>query len=183
VPGDIAVLGVDNEDILCELATPPLSSIALDCVEMGYSAAAQLDSIMQSGKKSAVRNLTISPLDVVERESTRILITNDELVNAALNVIVNSAHLGITVADVLEKVPASRRKIEQQFKTVTGRTLHEAIIDAKVQYSKKLMRRSDAPLPVIAEQSGFGSLQRFHREFKEREHCTPAVWRAKTQRT
>jgi LacI family transcriptional regulator len=181
VPADIAVLGVDNEDILCELATPPLSSIALNCVDMGFSAAALLEKMLMPEHTVSAHSIIIPPLDIIERESTRILVTPDKLVNTALNFIMNSAHTGITVEDVLEKVPASRRNLEQRFRKITGKTLHEAIIDARIQYSKKLMRYSDAALTVIAEQSGFGSLQRFHKEFKQKEGCTPASWKRDNQ--
>ena len=183
VPSDIAVLGVDNEDILCELATPTLSSIALNCIEMGFSAAALLDKMLQPGHTVPAHCITIPPLDIIERESTRILVTQDKLVNTALNFIINSAHTGITVENVLEKVPASRRNLEQRFRKITGKTLHEAIIDAKIQYSKKLMHYSDAALAFIAEQSGFGSLQRFHKEFKKKEDCTPSAWKRNNQQS
>jgi LacI family transcriptional regulator len=181
VPADIVVLGVDNEDILCELATPPLSSIVLNCEQIGFSAAALLEKLM-NGQQKEVNNVTIPPLDICERESTRIFITRDELVSIALNFIANSAHTGITVDDVLARVPASRRNLEQRFKKITGKTLHEEIITEKVQYSKKLMRSTDASLTVIAEQSGFGSVQRFHKQFKESEGCTPAFWKSSNKK-
>lgn len=182
VPSDIAVLGVDNEDILCELATPPLSSIALNCEQIGFSAAELLERLM-NGQQKKITSATIPPLDIYERESTRILITQDELVSIALNFIINSAHTGITVDDVLARVPASRRNLEQRFKKITGKTLHDEIIDEKIQYSKKLMLSTEASLDVIAEQSGFGSVQRFYKQFKESEGCTPSSWRRSNKKT
>lgn len=179
VPSDIAVLGVDNEDILCELANPTLSSIAVNCEQIGFTAAKLLDSLIDRRQNDAVYNYTVSPLDIFERDSTRILITEDDLVSIALNFIINSAHTGITVKDILQKVPAARRTLEYRFKKITGRTLHEEITFRKIQHSKKLMHSSDAPIDVIAEQSGFGSLQRFYKQFKKYEKITPASWRGR----
>ncbi|MBQ9495275.1 MAG: DNA-binding transcriptional regulator [Treponema sp.] len=179
VPENIAVLGVDNEDILCELAVPPLSSIAVDCEQLGYKAAELLEKAINTKKNIASKQVAILPLEIHERESTKIFITNDDLVNLALNFIINNAHDGITVEDILQHVPASRRTLELRFKKATGRTLHEEIINAKIKRSKQLLYSSDIPMAVIGEQSGFASPQRFYEQFKKYENCTPTQYKNK----
>jgi LacI family transcriptional regulator len=176
IPEDIALLGVDNEDILCELATPSLSSIIVDCEKMGMVAAEQLDFLLEK-QVPKVKDIRIAPLPVAERESTHILFAKDILVTQTLNFIYNRAHTGILVEDILKEVPASRRNLEQRFQIETGRTIHEEIIRAKIMYSKKRMRETDAPLDVIAFQSGFGSIQRFFEQFKKITGITPTKWR------
>lgn len=178
VPEDIAILGVDNEDILCELANPSLSSIRINCELMGYRAAKLLDALIHKGSKG-LRNQVIAHLDIEERESTRIIIAQDPLVEQALNFIKNRAHNGLRVEDMLHEIPASRRNLEKRFFAEMGRTLHDEIILTKINYSKKKLRESNAPLDVIATESGFGSLQRFHSQFKKHEGTTPGRWRSR----
>ncbi|MCI1209506.1 MAG: DNA-binding transcriptional regulator [Treponema sp.] len=181
IPENIALLGVDNEDILCELANPSLSSIPVDGEQMGRAAAEQLDLLIKN-KQPSVKDIRIAPFPVAERESTRIIFTKDPLVTQALNFIYNRAHTGILVEDILSEVSASRRNLEQHFRTETGRTLHEEIIRAKITYSKRRMRETDSPLDVIARQSGFGSVQRFFEQFKKINGITPSLWRRATKR-
>jgi len=180
VPESLAILGVDNEDILCELASPSLSSIQLDCEAIGYKAAARLDSIL-GGPRLAERDsgtsLAVAPKEVVERESTRIFACEDQLVASAVTFIRAHAHEGIDVADVLAIVSASRRSLETRFRAAMGRSLHEEILRAKLAMAKRLLRDSDATIDRIAEASGFGALGRFHAAFREAEGVSPAEWR------
>jgi len=174
VPEEVAVLGVDDEDIVCELSSPSLSSIALDCETIGYRAAALLDSILEGGDASSV---VVPPGDVTERESTRTFASEDPLVTKAATIIRARAHLGIDVAGLLDLIPASRRSLEMRFKQATGRTLHEEIITIRVAKAKRLLGASDLTMEAVAESSGFGSLQRFHESFRLLEGTSPGAWR------
>ncbi len=177
VPHDIAVIGVDNEDILCELADPSLSSIKVDCETIGMQASELLDRAMSGGGAPLPRRILVPPGEIAERESTRIVVTEDRFVSLALSYIRTNARCGIRVCDILSAVPASRRNLEQRFKAITGKTLHEAIVEEKLNCSKRMLRETDLSLDIIAGQSGFTSLQQFHRIFRETEHTSPGRWR------
>jgi LacI family transcriptional regulator len=176
VPEDLAVLGVDDEDLLCELADPSLSSVRLDCEGIGLAAAAMLDAALV-GEISAARTRLVAPLSVVERESTRIVVSDDPLVSAAATWIRANVQRGVGATELVAALPASRRSIETRFKKAMGITLREAIEDARLERAKRLLGTTNLPLDSIAEASGFGSLQRFHLAFKEREGMTPSAWR------
>jgi LacI family transcriptional regulator len=174
VPEEIAVLGVDDEDIVCELSSPSLSSIALDCETIGYRAAGLLDSILDGGGAEAH---VVPPGNVTERESTRTFASDDALVSKAATIIRARAHLGLDVQGLLELLPASRRSIETRYKQVTGRTLHEEIIAVRVARAKRLLGAGDLTMEAVAEGSGFGCLQRFHEAFRLFEGTSPGAWR------
>jgi LacI family transcriptional regulator len=185
VPESLAILGVDNEDILCELASPSLSSIQLDCEAIGYRAAAALDAILEGGPDggpeggglSEGASIAVPPKEVVERESTRIFACEDALVAKAATFIRAHAHEGIDVSDILSVVSASRRSLEIRFRAAMGRSLHEEIIRVKLARAKRLLRESEATIDRIAEDSGFGNLGRFHTAFREAEGLSPNEWR------
>jgi len=174
VPEEVAVLGVDDEDIVCELSSPSLSSIALDCETIGYRAAALLDSILEGGDAST---LVVPPGDVTERESTRTFASEDPLVSKAATIIRARARLGLDVTALLDLLPASRRSLETRFKRATGRTLHEEIVTVRVAWAKRLLGAGDLTMEAVAGGSGFGSLQRFHEAFRLLEGTSPGAWR------
>ncbi len=177
VPEDLAILGVDNEDILCELSSPSLSSVMPDCEGIGYMAGQTLDAILDgTGPESGVR-ITIPPREVVERESTRVFASADPVVARAATFIKAHAHEGITVFDVLAVTGCSRRTAENKFRRATGRSLHEEILKVRVSTAKRILASTTLPLDEVGERCGFGSLQRFHAAFREQEGCTPGQWR------
>ena len=181
VPESLAILGVDNEDILCELASPSLSSIMLDCEAMGFRAAATLDAILEGGSAGGGlpegSRIEVPPKEVVERESTRTFACEDPLVARAVTYIRAHAHEGIDVSDVLAVAPASRRSLETRFRTAMGRSLHEEIVRAKLARARHLLRDTDATIDRVAEESGFGAVGRFHAAFREAEGIAPGEWR------
>jgi len=178
VPAEIAVLGVDDEDIVCELASPSLSSVALDCETIGYRAAALLDAVLEGAGPPAGSALSVPPRDVAERESTKTYASADALVAKAAAAIRARAHEGLDVAELLRLVPASRRSLETRFRQATGRSLHEDIVAARIARAKRLLRDTDLTMDAVAENSGFGSLQRFHETFRRIEGMPPGSWRA-----
>ena len=185
IPESLAILGVDNEDILCELAAPSLSSIMLDCEAIGFRAAAALDAILEGGSGGAPGGLppgsgfSVPPKEVVERESTRVFACADALVAKAVTFIRAHAHEGIGVPDLLEVVSASRRSLETRFRAEMGRSIHEEILRSKLARAKRLLRETDKTVEAVAEESGFGSLGRFHETFKRIEGSAPGEWRRK----
>lgn len=177
IPDSLAILGVDDEDILCELASPSLSSIMLDCEAIGFRAAGILDAVLEGGGAPEGSRIAVPPKEVAERESTRIFSCRDELVARAVTFIRAHAHEGIDVADLLALVSASRRSLETRFRREMGRSLHEEIVGAKIATAKRLLGSTGYTIERVAEESGFGALGRFHEAFKRAEGLSPGEWR------
>jgi LacI family transcriptional regulator len=169
---------VDDEDILCELASPSLSSVRLDCEAIGYRAAAALDGMLSgTGRGLRARAEEVPPKDIAERDSTRVFACPDELVSKAVGMIRLRAHEGLGVADLLEVLPASRRSLETRFRAAMGRSIHQEIVRAKLSRAKRLLGGSDMTVEDVAAESGFGGTQRFHEVFKAAEGLSPGAWR------
>jgi LacI family transcriptional regulator len=185
VPSDLAVLGVDDEDLLCELADPSLSSIRLDCEGIGRGAAQLLDvALNQNGdtrvsKKAEIR---LPPMNIVERESTRTLIHGDPLIVRSVTWLRSNARRRVDVGDLVAHLPASRRTVEKRFKAALGCSPRQLLQRYRIEYAKRLLLTTDMPLDSVAQGSGFTALQRFYRIFKETEGCTPGVWRRKNRK-
>lgn len=180
VPDQIAVLGVDDEDLLCELADPSLSSVRLDCEGIGRAAAELLDQAMR-GEIGERKRIT-APGEVIERESTRIMVADDEAAARALSWIRANAPRGADAGDLAAAFPLSRRGLERRFKAAWGLTPHEAIIEARLEHARRLLAATDFTLDEVARASGFGALQRFHIAFKAQEAMTPGAWRKANRR-
>lgn len=154
VPEELAVLGVDNDELLCELCDPPLSSIICNTRRTGFEAAALLDSMMK-GKRVEATPVLVPPHGVQTRQSTDILAIDDPDVASALRYLREHALEGINVADVLRHVPLSRRVLESRFKTILGRTPHEELSRLKLDRIKELLTETDLSLSQIAARTGF----------------------------
>jgi LacI family transcriptional regulator len=182
VPAELAVLGVDDEDIVCELASPSLSSVALDCQTIGRRAAELLDAVLEGSGPPEGTKIDVPPREVAERESTLTYAFADPLVAKAAAAIRAHAHEGLDVTALLRLVPASRRSLETRYLRVTGRTLHEDIVLARLARAKRLLLGSDLGMGSVASASGFGSLQRFHETFRRIEGSSPGAWREAVRR-
>ncbi len=185
VPSDLSVLGVDDEDLLCELADPSLSSIRLDCEGIGRSAAQLLDEALSQDPENSRQKKTeirLPPMNIVERESTRTLIHADPLIVRSVTWLRSNARRGVDVGDLVAALPASRRTVEKRFKTALGCSPRQLLQQYRIEYAKRLLLTTDMPLDSVAQGSGFTALQRFYRIFKETEGCTPGVWRRKNRK-
>ncbi len=181
VPDDIAVLGVDDNVMLCEMASIPLSSIATDAKRCGFEAAKMLDALLNN-RKIKNKIIKIKPLDVLVRRSTEGFAIKDKAVSRALSFIYNNAYQRITVSDVLKAAPfASRRGLERRFKKLLGDTIYNTILRTKVARAKKVLVETNLPLSVVAEQSGFASSKKLSQHFKKNTKLTPSEYRRKFQ--
>jgi len=176
VPGDVAVIGVDNDEVFCDLADPPLSSVALNAETAGYRAAELLDMMMQ-GKVCSPRHVLVESLGVVSRRSTDVIAVDDEDVSAALQFIRQSQGYGISVDSVSESVAVSRRSLERRFREVIGRTILQEIQSARIERSKQLLLQTKYPISKVAQLAGFGSTGYFVQLFHERVGATPRKFR------
>jgi LacI family transcriptional regulator len=176
VPEELAVVGVDDDELLCELADPPLSSVALNAEPGGYRVAALLDAMMR-GRVRGPRRLLVEPLHVVTRRSTDIEAQGDPEVAAALHFIHDRAAGPIGVADVVDHLMISRRALEIRFRKAVGRTLHAEIQRVRLERVRRLLHETDLPIPRVAEASGFTSASYLSQVFREALGTTPARYR------
>ncbi|HVT28189.1 MAG TPA: XylR family transcriptional regulator, partial [Lacipirellulaceae bacterium] len=176
VPEDVAVVGVDNDEVFCELADPPLSSISLNAETAGYRAAALLDAMMQ-GRERKRQQIVVEALGVVTRRSTDIVAVDDEDIANALQFIRRQHGRDITVDRVAEEVALSRRSLEKRFRDVIGRTILEEIQLTRLERAKRLLLETTYPISKVAEIAGFGSAGYFIQFFQKQVGKTPRKYR------
>ena len=176
VPSDLAVLGVGNDELICGIAEPPMSSIVLDNRRTGYEAARRLHQILERGVRGP-GSLRIPPIEIVARRSTDQLVVDDPEVAAAARFIRGHALEGIKVADVLAAVPLSRRVLETRFRNQFGRTLHQEILSVQLENIKELLRSTDLSMFQIASHSGFRHVEYMSVVFKREIGTTPSEYR------
>lgn len=177
VPDDVAVIGVDNDDLLCELSDPPLSSVIPNTHRTGYEAARLLDEMMR-GKKVIAQTHLIPPVGVATRQSTDVLAIDDRNVARAVHYIRQHACTGITVQDVLKAVPQSRRLLESRFRKLIGRTPHEEILRVKLDRVKQFLTETDLSLEQIADRTGFSHVEYLTVAFKREVGMPPSKFRS-----
>jgi LacI family transcriptional regulator len=176
VPEDVAVIGVDNDEVFCELADPPLSSVALNAETAGYRAAALLDSMMR-GRSRKRQHLVVEALCVVRRRSTDIMAVDDEDVASALQFIRRQQGRDVSVDRVAEEVAMSRRSLEKRFRDTIGRTILEEIQLTRLERAKRLLLETTYPISKVAEIAGFGSPGYFIQFFQRHVGRTPRKYR------
>ena len=181
VPTEVAVLGVDNDRLICELSDPTLSSIIPDTKTTGYEAADLLNRMMDGIAVDFNKPLMTQPLGIKLRESTDTLAIDDEIVAKALHFIRRNAAKNIRVADILKVVPLSRRALEHRFKKLVSRTPYEEIQRVRMNRIKELLLETDLPIQKIAELTGFEYSEYLAAAFKRETNQTPSDFRANSE--
>ncbi len=176
VPEDVAVIGVDNDEVFCELSDPPLSSIALNAETAGYRAAALLDDLMR-GRVRKRQQIIVEAVRVVTRRSTDIVAVEDEDIATALQFIRHEQGCGISVDDVVERVALSRRNLEKRFRKAIGRSILDEIQLVRLERAKRLLVETSYPISKVAEVAGFGSAGYFIQFFQKQVGKTPRKYR------
>jgi LacI family transcriptional regulator len=180
VPEDIAVIGVDNDDIMCELSRPPLTSIEQGAIRIGFEAAMILNSL-RSGKQPP-DSTAIAPEGVVVRRSTERLATDDEDVAKALRFIRAHACRPIRVRDVLEVVAVSRSTLESRFREMIGRSIHCEIRRVQIERAIHLLRSTHLSMKRVSHEVGASSVQYFTSMVREHTGKTPGQIRKEALR-
>ena len=176
IPDDVAILGVDNDEMMVEMARPTLSSIELPGFGIGVAAARLLMALM-SGQPASVEPKLLPPEGVISRASTDILNIEDDAVVDAVRFIRGSASRAISVNDVLAAVPLSRRNLERRFRAAMGRSLLDEIRRTHIDCAKRLLRETSLSMPQVARQSGFQSAVRFSSVFHSLVGVAPSNYR------
>ena len=176
VPEQIAVIGVDNDQQLCELCTPPLSSVISDARGAGYRAADSLQKMM-NGEAVTSQGILMSPIGVAERRSSDTLAVDDPIVFDAVHFIRRRACDGIQVTDVAEQVNVSRRSLEFRFAKLLGRSPHQEIERVRMNRIKQLLTTTEMSLQRIADKAGFPNPDYMATAFKRYMGCSPGEYR------
>ncbi len=176
VPEDVAVIGVDNDEMICDLTDPPLSSVEQGARRMGYQAAELLDRLMR-GRKSPHLRFVVEPEGVVARRSTDILAIENAEVATAVHFIREHACGRIQIEDVAARVGVSRSTLKNRFKAAMGHSIHAEIMHVRLERAKQLIAETDLPLKQIALQVGFQYVQYLTKLFHKRVGQTPAKFR------
>jgi LacI family transcriptional regulator len=180
VPDEVAVTGVDNDEVLCELSDPPLTSVAPNTGRIGYEAAALLELMMKGGERPKVP-IAIPPLGIVTRRSTDVLAIPDRPIAAALRLIREHACDGIRVPDLLKVAALSRSVFERRFVQAVGRSPKAEILRVQLARARQLLTETDVPLPQVAERCGFKHPEHFSTIFREKTGTPPGQFRATIQ--
>jgi LacI family transcriptional regulator len=180
VPDEVAVLGVDNDEILCALSRPPLSSIAPNTERIGYEAARLLAGLMK-GEPAPREAISIPPLGVVSRQSTDTLALEDREVASALRYIRDNAGRRLTVEDLLRVVPLSRSMFERRMRQAIGRTPKEEILRVELERVKDYLARTNLSLAEIGATVGYTHPHHLCELFKKKFDITPGDYRRSIQ--
>ena len=183
VPEEVAAIGVDNGELLCDFCEPPLSSVAPDTEQIGYRAAELLDAMMAGSTTSPPRRIMIEPLPVVTRQSTEVFAVTDWLVAAGLRFIRENALRGCSVPDVLDHLRVSRGALESRFRKALNRSVKEEILRIQINRIKQLLVETDFTLEHIAELVGFEHPEYMSVLFKRKLGPTPGEYRNRFPKT
>lgn len=176
VPDDVAVLGVDNDEILCNMSEPPLSSIVLDVENGGYQAARHLHRIINDPDLPPF-NITINPIRIERRKSTEGYAIDDPVVLATIQMIEDENNRFITIKEILDKVHVSRRVLEKRFKSTVGESIYQYILKQRIfGFAEKLLT-SDKPVAELAFELGYEDYINLSKAFKKICHVTPTQYR------
>ena len=177
VPDDVAVIGVNDDQLFCEFSQPPLTSILRNDWKFGYEAAALLDRLM-AGKRPSKQDILITPQGVVPRQSTDVVTVEDPDIATAVRFIREHVDEWFGVERLLKFLPVSRRWLERQFKQHLGRTPNEFIYYTRVQRAKQLLTGpKKLSLKEVADACGFSETRRLRLVFRRITGSTPAEYR------
>lgn len=176
VPDEVSVVGVDNDEVLCELSDPPLTSVVPNTLCIGYEAAALLDRMM-CGHKAGKYQHFVAPLGVVTRRSTDVLAIPDLAIASVLRFIRDHACEGIQVPDLVRVAALSRTVLERRFSGLVGRSPKAEILRVQLTRARQLLAETELSLSDIAERSGFKHPEYFNAIFRLKVGVTPGRYR------
>ena len=177
IPEEVAVIGVDNDNLLCTLCQPPLSSISLNTEKAGYTAALLLDQLMNQEKEMKGQQIIVDPVNAVLRQSTDVVAIEDPDVANAVRFIRENSNALFQVSHVAEEVGLSRRALEKRFRAFLNRSIHEEIKRVRINAISEMLVGEDVSISEIALKMGFSGLNNFARYFKKAKGVSPNMFR------
>lgn len=176
IPEEVAVLGVDNDEMICELSDPPLSSIAQDAEKGGYDAARLLDRMIRRDI-DGFYDIVVRPTQVITRQSTDIYATHDDYIASSLKYIHQNIDKNLQVDEVVRQVALSRRSLEMRFQQVIGYPIYKYIQNLRIEKFAKKLLETDLTVFEIAMDMGFNDSRNIARQFRQVKGCTPLEYR------
>jgi LacI family transcriptional regulator len=176
VPEDVAVIGVDNDELLCDLSDPALSSVVLDTLRAGFEAAKLLDGLM-SGRVNGTHRIQVQPLYVLARRSTDTTAVDDPHVAAAVRFIHDFSNRPINVADIVAHAGISRRSLELRFHQHLGCSMHDEVQRMRLERAKRLLVETNLGVHEVAVGAGFSSGSYLNRVFRRCLGVSPTAFR------
>ena len=176
IPEEVAVLGVDNDEMVCELSDPPLSSIGQDAEKGGYDAARLMDHMIRNGMVE-FHDILVKPTQVITRHSTDIYATNDNYIASSLKYIHQNIDKNLHVDEVVKQVPLSRRALEKRFQDITGYPIYKYIFNLRIEKFTKKLLETDMTVFEIAMDMGLTDSKNIARQFRQVKGCTPIEYR------
>jgi LacI family transcriptional regulator len=173
VPNDLAVVSVDNDEPLCEVCLPPLSSVEPGHQHVGYQAAALLDSLLRGGSPPR-KALQLRPLEIVTRLSSDVLAVADARISLALRLIRDQAPAGVRVDAIARQVGLSRSVLQRRFRALLHRSIHQEVLNVRIKHARELLARTEISLAAVAERAGFKHQEYLGAVFRARVGKTPA---------
>ena len=165
IPNDVAILGIDNNESICNICNVPMSSIALNLNKAGFDAAYLLHQIILGEEKLAGQQIQIEPVHVIERPSTDILAIEDESVILAMQYIHSHSDEPIQVGDIADYVCVSKRSLQSKFQYYLKRSIYEVVQQSHFQRARVLLIETNLTIENVAMQSGFGSSSKMRKAF------------------
>ena len=179
IPDEISLLGVDDDELVCEISDPPISSISLNVEQGGYDVGRELTALLDRGGKHPF-NVTIAPGPVIQRASTRLHNISDPYICKLVKYIDDNFSQDISTSQILAQIPLSRRSIELKFKKeMGGLTIYKYLMMCRIDYFEHLLSMTDLPLSEIATMSGISDYSNFSRIFKKQKGISPLEFRKK----
>ena len=181
IPGDVAIVGVDNDELICDSASPALSSVQAPCEQLGYLCAQALDQLLETGKSIPDVNILSGGCFVFVRGSTRRELTTDAVLAKALSLINARFRDPIGVPDLCRHLAIPRRTLEYRFRQVLGHGPYEQILKMRIDHAKVLLVDTAKSIQKIAIECGFNSSLRMSRNFHRQTGLTPGQFRDRFQ--
>lgn len=178
IPEEISLLGVDNDDLMCSISDPPISSIVLDVEEGGYMIGKKIHSRI-TGELTENFNVVIEPTRIELRQSTERININDSNVLRVITYIEDNFGTDIKIDSIIDDVPLSRRSLEVRFKKETGTTIYQYILRCRCEHLAYMLVTTNRPIIEIAYEAGFTDYNNIARVFKKFYGCSPVEYRSK----
>jgi LacI family transcriptional regulator len=180
VPEVVAVIGVDNDEMVCSLSDPPLSSVIPNAESIGFQSAQLLSELMNGlpGRESPV---VIAPIGVATRQSTDVIAIEDAEIAQSLQYIRKHACSGMNVSDITDNIPVSRSTLERSFRKLLGRSPQQEIRHVQVKRAQELIHVSDLSIEQISAMCGFSHPEYMQVVFKRIVGMTPGQYRAQVK--
>ncbi len=178
IPDELSLLGVDNDELICKLSFPSISSIVTDDENGGYNTGKNLHRLIDL-KENIPFNITIEPIRIELRQSTEGYNISNKYLTDVINYIEENIISNISIDELTSKVPLSRRNLEKKFKEAMGTSIYQFILDKKIDYISNELLNTEKNLLEIAIEVGFNDVRNAYRIFKKSTGYTPMNFRKK----